>query len=59
MPFDGNIDYADIMTRLRKTDYAGSLTLELFREGKYAETPDREYLEIAFERLQRIAALGK
>ena len=59
MPFDGNIDYADIMTRLRKTDYTGSLTLELFREGKYAETPDREYLEIAFERLQRIAALGK
>ena len=47
------------MTRLRKTDYAGSLTLELFREGKYADTPDREYLKIAFERLQRIVSLGK
>ena len=59
MPFDGNLDYAAMMERLNKTNYTGSLTLELFREGKYAETGDREYLSISFERLNRIVALGK
>lgn len=59
MPFDGTLDYADVMARLNKTGYTGSLTLELFREGKYAETGDREYLAIAFERLNRIISLGR
>ena len=57
VPFDGTVDYADMMMRIRRAGYEGPLTLELSKRGKYAEKSDEEFLQITFERLQKIAAL--
>ena len=57
MPFDGNIDYADMMARLHKTSYKGALTLELVNEYQYRTLSAPEFLKIAYERVCRIAAL--
>lgn len=57
MPFDGDIDYADMMARMKKFGYNGSLTLEIGKEGEYLEKSDEEFLAIAYERIAKIAAL--
>ena len=57
MPFDGDIDYADMMARMRRFGYNGTLTLEITKGGDYAEKSDEEYLAIAYERVKKIAAL--
>ena len=57
MPFDGNIDYADMMARIHKTPYTGALTLELVNEYQYRTLGASEFLRIAYERLSRIASL--
>ena len=59
MPFDGNIDYADMMRRIGQTAYTGALTLEISRRGAYEKTSDGDYLAIAYDRISRIAALAK
>ena len=58
MPFDGDLDYADMMTRLRATGYTGTLTLEIFKAGQYAETPAREFLATGRKRIEKIDSLG-
>lgn len=58
MPFDGNLDYADMMKRLRAAGYTGALTLEIDQKGKYLEKSHEEYLQIAFERIKRISQMG-
>ena len=57
MPFDGDIDYADMMARLNKVGYTGALTLEITKYGEYLEKSDEEFLAVAYERIQKIAAL--
>ncbi|MBR4768144.1 MAG: sugar phosphate isomerase/epimerase [Lachnospiraceae bacterium] len=57
MIFDGNTDFADIMARLNRLDYRGSLTLELTKDRQYAEMKDEEYLKIAYERLVKLSRL--
>lgn len=57
MPFDGNIDYADMMKRLRGTPYTGALTLEIGQKGQYLDVSHEEYLKIAFDRIRKISEL--
>lgn len=57
MPFDGTVDYADMMARLNKVGYTGALTLEITKYGEYLEKSDEEFLAVAYERIQKIAAL--
>lgn len=58
MPFDGNIDYADMMKRIRQLPYDGALTLELEQKGQYEDKTHEEFLQIAYERIKRISSLA-
>ena len=55
MPFDGTVDYADMMARLNKVGYTGALTLEITKYGEYLEKSDEEFLSVAYERIRKIA----
>ena len=57
MPFDGNLDYADMMNRIRRTNYAGTLMLEIVQEGEYLGKSHEEFLRIAYERIQHISEM--
>ena len=59
MPFDGNLDYEDMMRRMRATAYTGALTLEVGKKEPYDTVSDEAFLKIAYERLTRISKLGK
>ena len=59
LPFDGNIDYADMMRRLNDADFAGTLMLEIYdrRRPDYREMGERAFLKTAFERIEKISKL--
>jgi L-ribulose-5-phosphate 3-epimerase len=58
MPFNGTIDWPDVMKRIAATGYTGATTLELTSLG-YEQLADRpeEFLNIAFERAKRLEAM--
>ncbi len=57
MMFDGNIDYVDMMRRLRSIGYSGNLTVELEKNSKYDYMTDEEYVKTAYERIVKISKL--
>lgn len=57
MMFDGNIDYADMMARLRSVGFDGTLTVEIEKNEKYEDMTDEEYLQNAYERIVKISQL--
>ena len=57
MMFDGNIDYADMMKRLREAGYEGTLTVELEKNDRYSHMTDSEYLKAAYERIVKISKM--
>ena len=59
LPFDGNIDYTDIMRRLNDADFAGTLMLEIYDSCRpdYLAMGHEAFLKTAFERIERISKL--
>lgn len=57
MMFDGNIDYADMMARLRAVNYTGTLTVELEKNDRYASMSNGQYIKSAYERIVKISKL--
>jgi sugar phosphate isomerase/epimerase len=57
LPFDGNINYADVMRSLDKIGYAGTLTLEVFNFAPYDKMSAEEFIRTAYERLVKLANL--
>lgn len=57
LPFDGNIDYSDMMKRINNSEYKGSLTLEVTKRGDYKNESDEEFLKTAFERIVKISKM--
>ena len=57
MPFDGNLNYADMMNRIRQTNYAGTLMLELVQKGEYLGKSHEAFLQIAYERIKQISEI--
>ena len=57
LPFEGNIDYADMMRRIRATDYKGAITLEIFKSNGHADMTDEEFLATAFDRVKKIVSM--
>ncbi|MBO4734020.1 MAG: sugar phosphate isomerase/epimerase [Clostridia bacterium] len=57
MMFDGNIDYADMMSRLRAVGYTGTLTVELEKNSRYDAMSDSEYVKTAYERIVKISEM--
>ncbi len=59
LPFDGTLDYADMIRRLDEIGYKGNLTLEVFNTTKpeYKEMTQDEFLATCAERAKRIAEM--
>ena len=59
LPFDGDIDYKDMISRLDKVGFEGTLMLEVFNHCKpeYMNLSEEEFLQEAYERITRIAEL--
>ncbi len=59
LPFDGTLDYADMMRRLDKVGYDGSLMLEVFNSSKpeYMELDEDEFLKECAERITKISKM--
>jgi len=59
LPFDGNVDYAQMMRDLDKYGYTGNLTLEIFNTSKpeYADLSPMEFLTTAYARLKKISEM--
>ncbi|MBO4432080.1 MAG: sugar phosphate isomerase/epimerase [Clostridia bacterium] len=57
MMFDGNIDYADMMARLRAVEYTGTLTVEIEKNERYDHMSEKEYVKTAYERIVKISKL--
>jgi len=57
IPFDGNIDYADMVRRLDSVGYTGPIMLEVFNSSKpeYAAMTEDEFFALCAERAKRIA----
>ena len=61
LPFDGNIDYSDMIRRLDAIGYKGSLMLEVFNKSKpeYKEWTEDEFMAVCLERIKRIEAMSE
>lgn len=65
MPFDGIVDFGDVMNRIRRHNYNGILTFELTVKNKpgknthdeYAKLSPEDFYKLAFERASRVASL--
>ena len=57
LPFDGNIDYASMLSRLDKIGYTGSLMLEVFNHGPYENMTAESFITLAYERAEKLSRL--
>lgn len=59
LPFEGNINYADVASRLKRANYNGSITLEVFKKATEAQhnLTLEDYLCEAHRRAERIVKL--
>ena len=57
LPFDGNCDFADMMARLNKYDYQGTLTLEVCKKAPYQDMSNEAWLSMCYERLKKISEM--
>ena len=59
LPFDGTVDYADMIRRLDEVGYSGTLTLEVFNHTKpeYAEWSEERFFSECAERIKKISEL--
>jgi len=57
IPFKGNVDYEDMMKKLNKYGYEGSLILEISM-SRSSPVSEKEWLEDVFARLKRISEMG-
>lgn len=55
VPFDGTYDFADMMARLNKYGYEGTLTMEITKKAPYAEMSNEDWLKMVYERLVKIS----
>lgn len=59
LPFDGTLDYSDMMRRLDRVGYRGSLMLEVFNSSKpqYMNLTEEEFLSTCSERIKKISEM--
>lgn len=55
LPYDGNINYAEIIRKMDKYGYKGALTLELAQKKQYLQMSPEEFSATIFERITRIS----
>ena len=60
LPFDGNFNYRDMMKRLHKYNYQGSIMLEVasnWCNGKYANISPDDFLRTCYKRAKKISKM--
>ncbi len=57
LPFDGNIDYKNMIARLNKIGYQGSLMLEVFNHRQYRDMKAEAFIQTAYERALKLSKL--
>ena len=59
LPFDGTLDYADMIRRLDEVGYTGTLTLEVFNTTKpeYKDMTEEEFFATCYERIKKISEM--
>lgn len=59
LPFDGNVDYADMMRRLDAVGFEGCLMLEVFNSSRedYKELSEDEFIATCYDRIKKISEL--
>lgn len=59
LPFDGTVDYEQMIRKMDKYGYSGSLMLELNRNMRpdYKEMSDEEFLRTAYDRIKKISEI--
>lgn len=59
LPFDGTLDYADMIRRLDKIGYTGTLTLEVFNTTKpeYKELSQDEFFALCYEKAKKLSEI--
>ncbi len=57
LPFEGNINYKDMMKRLHKYSYKGPLSLEVWTGKRYADRDPDEFLRDCYKRIKKISKL--
>lgn len=57
MPFDGTIDWQDVLTKLKKANYTGFITLELCYRYDYLNMPIDEFYKLGYERAEKVAEI--
>ena len=55
LPYDGNFDYAEMIRKMDRHGYSGSLTLEVSQYGKYKEMSPKDFLAMLYERTVRLS----
>ena len=56
LPFEGDIDYKDMMRRLNKNNYKGSLTLEV-DNLRHPELSPEDFLATCYDRIKKISEM--
>jgi len=57
LPFEGNINYKDMMKRLHKYSYQGPLSLEVWTGKRYADRAPDEFLRDCYKRIKKISKM--
>jgi len=59
LPFDGTIDWQEIMKKLRESNYLGPITMELCYRYDYMKMSLDEFYKIGYERGERLAQIDE
>jgi sugar phosphate isomerase/epimerase len=54
LPFDGSIDWKNVVDNLKSANYKGPVILETKYVGKYLDTPVDEFYKISYQRAKEI-----
>lgn len=57
LPFDGTIDWKDILTKLKKSNYSDYITLELCYRYDYLNMSIDDFYKIGYERAEKLAKI--
>ncbi len=57
LPFEGDIDYAEMMRKLDEYGYEGSLMLEVGQHRPYDEMTTEEFFKTSYDRIKKISEL--
>ncbi len=59
LPFDGTVDFEQMIRKMDKYGYTGALTLEVFHDtrGKYTHMSGEEFMKEAYDRIKKISEL--